>query len=121
MTEPGFEATWYPRLGKDAAEEFRRMRRLVWLVPLMLVFSMSAGVLIGTGSLGNAIGGVCLPAALISFWVWLDAQWRTAAVAAVWFGVKRFWWMPRMTPQRFDEWPKLNGFMTPDERRSADS
>jgi hypothetical protein len=28
--------------------------------------------------------------------------------------------LPRMTPHRFDEWRSLRGYLTPDERRSAD-
>ena len=120
MAASDFEATWYPRIGKDAAEALRRYRRSVWFVVLAVVFSMGAGVLIGRSSLGDAIGGVCVVCALISVGLWFGAQFRTAAAVSVWFGVKRMWALPRMTPQRFDEWRTANGFRTPDERTAAE-
>jgi hypothetical protein len=118
MPDSDFESTWYPRMGKDAAEQLRRLQRSVWFVPLGLVFSLGAGALFGTSSAGDAIGGVCVLGAVICLGLWINAQWRTAAAASVWFGVKRRWWLPRMTPQRFDEWRTANGFRTPDERRA---
>jgi hypothetical protein len=42
MAERDFKATWYPRMGEDAAEELRRFQRVgLWLVLLMLVFLLN--------------------------------------------------------------------------------
>jgi hypothetical protein len=120
MANADFEATWYPRIGKDAAEELRRARRTAWLGPLNAVSAVAAGVLIGTSPVGDAIGVALVVGLLISFGIFVRAQWRTAAAISLWFGVKRMRWLPRMTPQRFDEWRHLRELMTPDERLSAD-
>jgi hypothetical protein len=120
MAKPDFEATWYPRIGKDAAEELRRARRTTWLGPPAAVCAASAGVLIGRGPVGDVIGIVLAIASVGYVWLFIHAEWRTAAAVSVWFDVKRMRWLPRMTPQRFDEWRQLRGLMTPDERLSAD-
>lgn len=121
MANTDFEATWYPRIGKDAAEELRRARRTAWLGPVIGVLAIGAGLLIGTSPLGDAIGGALVVAGLIGLSIMFGAYWRTAAAVSVWFGVKRMRWLPRMTPQRFDEWRQLRGLMTPDERRRTSS
>lgn len=120
MARPDFEATWYPRIGTEAAEELRRFRRTAWLGPLNAVFAVGAGFLIGTSPLGDAIGSALVAGFLVNVGVFIHAQWRTAAEISRWFGVKRMRWLPRMTPQRFDEWRRLRGLMTPDERLSAE-
>jgi hypothetical protein len=120
MAKSDFEATWYPRIGKDAAEELRRGRRTAWLGPLICVFAVGAGLLIGTSPLGDAIGVVLAIACIVYMGMFIRVQWRTAAAMSLWFGVERMRWLPRMTPQRFDEWRHLRGLMTPDERLSAD-
>jgi hypothetical protein len=120
MPKPDFEATWYPRIGKDAAEELRRARRTAWLGPLNAVFAGGAGVLIGTSPLGDAMGAALVGGLLVSLGIFIRAQWRTAAAISLWFGVKRMRWLPRMTPQRFDQWRQLRGLLTPAERLPAD-
>lgn len=119
MANSDFESTWYPRIGKDAAEELRRGRRTALLGPVNGVCAVGAGLLIGTSPLGDVIGGVLVIACVVYLGLFVRAQWRTAAAVSVWFGVKRMRWLPRMTPQRFDEWRRLRGFMTPDERLAA--
>lgn len=119
MANADFEGTWYPRIGKDAAEELRRARRTAWLGPLAAVFAVSAGALIGKGTVGDVIAIVLAIACVAYVWMFIRAQWRTAAAISSWFGVKRMRWLPRMTPQRFDEWRQLRGLMTPDERFAA--
>ncbi len=120
MAKPDFEATWNPRIGKDAAEELRRARRTAWLGPLTAVFAVGAGALIGKGTAGDVIGVVLAMACVFYVGMLIRAQWRTAAAISLWFGVKRMRWLPRMTPQRFDEWRRLRGLMTADERLPAD-
>lgn len=104
MARADFEATWCPRIGKDAAEELRRARRTAWLGPFNAVSAVAAGVLIGTTPAGDAIGIALVVGLVVSFGIFVRAQWRTAAAISLWFGVKRMRWLPRMTPQRFDEW-----------------
>lgn len=84
------------------------------------MFAVGAGVLIGTGTIGDVIGVVLAIACVVYVGMFIRAQWRTAEAVSVWFGVDRMRWLPRMTPQRFDEWRKLRGLMTPEERLSAD-
>jgi hypothetical protein len=120
MATTDFEGTWYPRIGKDAAEELRRYRRTIWLVLLGVVCAVGAGALIGKGTAGDVIGVVLAMISVICVGMFIRAQWRTAAAVSAWFGVKRMMWLPRMTPQRFDEWRQLRGLMTPDERLAAD-
>jgi hypothetical protein len=119
MVNSDFETTWYPRTGKDAAEELRRYRRTALLGLPIAVSALGAGVLIGTGTLGDVIGGVLAIACVVLVGMFSRAQWRTAAAVSVWFGVKQMRWLPRMTPQRFDEWRQLRGLMTPEERAAA--
>jgi hypothetical protein len=119
MAKPDFEATWCPRIGKVAADELRRARRTAWLGPLNPAFAVGAGLLIGTSPLGDAIGVALVGGLLVTVGIFIRGQWRTAAAISLWFGVKRMRWLPRMTPQRFDEWRQLRGLMTPDERLSA--
>ncbi len=78
MAKTGFEATWYPRIGKDAAEELRRARRTVWLGPLAAVFAAGAGALIGKGTIGDVIGVVLAIACVVYVGMFIRAQWRTA-------------------------------------------
>jgi hypothetical protein len=121
MAKPDFEATWYPRIGKDAADELRRARRTACLGPVAAVFAVGAGVLIGKGATGDVIGVVLAIGCVVYVGMLTRGQWRTAAAVSVWFDVKRMRSPPRMTPQRFDEWRQLRGLMMPDERFSAHS
>ena len=119
MARSDFERTWYPRIGKDAAEELRRARRTALLGPLAAVFAVGAGALIGKGMVGDVIGSVLAITCAGYVGMFIRAQWRTAAAVSLWFGVKRMRWLPRMTPQPFDEWRQLRGLMTPEERLAA--
>lgn len=103
------------RCGRGAA----RFRRTAWLGPLNAVSAVGAGLVIGTSLLGDAIGAALVVALVINIGLFVQAQWRTAAAISLWFGVKRMRWLPRMTPQRFDEWRRLRGLGMPDERQSA--
>jgi hypothetical protein len=58
MAKPDFEATWYPRIGRNAAEELRRGRKIGIYGFTMPLFAIAAGLLIGTGTLNDVIGGV---------------------------------------------------------------
>lgn len=120
MTKAHFEDTWCPRIGKDATEELWRFRRAARVDPSVgVVSAVGAGALIGQGTVGDVIGVVLAMACVVFVGMFIRAQWRTAAAVSVWFGVKRMRWLPRMTPQRFDEWRQLRGLMTPEERLAA--
>ena len=120
MVKADFEDTWYPRIGKDATEELWRFRRAALVNPTVsVVFAVGAGALLGDGAVGDVIGAMLAAGCIVYFWLFIRAQWRTAAAVSVSFGVKRMRWLPRMTPQRFDEWRQLRGLMTPEERLAA--
>jgi hypothetical protein len=119
MANSDFETTWYPRIGKEAAEGLSHYRRIARLGPLNVLFAVGAGALIGKGTAGDLIGGALAAACVMYMGLFARAQWRAAAAVSVWFGVKRMRWLPRMTPQRFDEWRQLRGLLTPDERTAA--
>ena len=113
----GFEKAWLPLIGREATEELWRFRRTVLVItPVDLVAAVGAGALIGTGVVGDLIGVALSIVAVVCLTEFIRAQWRTAAAVSVWFGVDRMRWLPRMTTHRFEEWRKLRGFMTPDER-----
>lgn len=114
MAETDFEATWRPRIGKDATEELRRYRRSGWFVVLGLICAIGVGALAGEGIIGDVISGMLAISCVVCVGTFIRAQWRTAAAISVWFGVKRMRWLPRMTPQRFDEWCRLRGLTAPD-------
>jgi hypothetical protein len=115
MAEPDFEAIWYPRIGKNAAEELRRWRKLTifgFAVPLLAI---AAGLLIGTGTLDDVIGIVLAAVVAGYFVMFINAQRRIAAAMSSWFGVK-IKGLPKMNPRRFDAWCQERGLRPPDER-----
>ena len=98
-----------------------RGRRVALADPLCALRAVGAGLLIGTSTVGTAFGLVLAFACALYVWLFVRVQWRTAAAMSVWFGVERMRWLPRMTPQRFDEWRKLRGLKTPEERALRES
>jgi hypothetical protein len=112
-----FVATWYPRIGKDAAEKLRRSRRAVWLIPLGWLCALSASALIGAGGLlRDVIGSLLAVGAAVCLVLFNTARWPTAAAISEWYGVKRMRALPSMRPEHFDKWRHAKGFRTPDER-----
>lgn len=112
MAEPDFEATWYPRIGKKAAEELRRWRKITIFGFTAPLFAIAAGLLIGTGTLNDVIG-VALAAAVAGYFVmFINAQRRIAAAMSDWFGVK-IKGLPKMNPKRFDAWCEERGLQQP--------
>lgn len=107
MAKEDFEATWYPRIGKDAAEELRRGRKIVTFGIVTPVFAIGAGLLIGTSTLSDVIGVVLALVVAIYIVMFIDAQRRIAAAMSKWFGVKiSAGQLPLMNPKRFDAWSK---------------
>lgn len=118
MAKPDFEATWYPRIGKDAAEELRRGRKIVIFGVTAPLFAIAAGLLIGTGTVNDLIG-VALAAVVVVYLVmFINAQRRIAAAMSDWFGVK-IKGLPKMNPKRFDTWCEQRGLRQPDERTNG--
>jgi hypothetical protein len=112
MAEPDFEATWYPRIGKKAAEELRRGRKISIIGIPSGLFAIAAGLLIGTGTLNDVIG-VALAAVVVGYFVmFINAQRRTAAALSERYGVKITGrGLPKMNPTRFDGWCKERGLL----------
>jgi hypothetical protein len=118
MAERDFEATWYPRIGKDAAEELRRWRKLTIFGVTVPLFAIAAGLLIGTGTVNDLIG-VALAAVVVGYFVmYIDAQRRIAAAMSDWFGVK-IKGLPKMNPKRFDAWCQERGLRQPEDRHAS--
>jgi hypothetical protein len=86
------------------------------LSPLNGVFAIGAGVLIGSSPAGDAIGWALLLAFSVNFCLFIHAQRSTARAIGAWMGSDRMRWLPRMTPERFEEWRKLRGLRAPGER-----
>jgi hypothetical protein len=118
MAKQDFEATWYPRIGKNAAEELRRGRKIVIFGITSPLFAVAAGLLIGTGTLNDVIG-VALAAVVAGYFVmFINAQRRTAAAMSDWFGVK-IKGLPKMNPKRFDAWCQERGLQQPQDRLAS--
>jgi hypothetical protein len=112
MAEPDFEATWYPRIGKDAAEELRRGRRITIFGISSPLFAAGASLLIGNGTLEDIIGIAMAAVVVVYLVMFIDAQRRLAAAMSDWFGVK-IKGTPKMTPRRFDTWSQARGLHRP--------
>ncbi len=95
-----FEETWYPRIGKEAAEELRRDRKFAVLTaPINLLCVCGVGVLLGLslGPLGDVGAGVFAVGWIVWFASFRRAQIRLGKAVCDWYGMKRIG-MPRMTP-----------------------
>jgi hypothetical protein len=115
MAKLDFEATWYPRIGKDAAEELRRGRKIAIFGITMPLFAGGAGLLIGTGAVDDVIGVVLAAMAVGYFVMFINAQRRVAAAMSGWFGVE-IKGIPKMNPKRFDAWCQERGLQQPNKR-----
>ena len=115
MTKPDFEATWYPRIGQNAAEELRRGRKISIFGIASPLFAVGAGLLIGTGTISDVVGVVLASMVVIYLIVFIDAQRRVAAAMSDWFGVE-IKGIPIMTPNRFDAWCQARGLQQPTDR-----
>jgi hypothetical protein len=118
MAERDFEATWYPRIGKHAAEELRRGRKISIFGFVVPLFAVAAGLLIGTGTVNDFIG-VAVAAVVVGYFVmFINAQRRVAAAMSDWFGVK-IKGLPKMNPKRFDAWCQERGLRPPGDRHAS--
>jgi choline-glycine betaine transporter len=115
MAKPDFEATWYPRIGKNAAEELRRGRKIVTFGIVSPVFAVAAGLLIGTGTVDDVLGFASATVVAVYVALFIHAQVRIAAALSEWYGVK-IRGIPVMTPRRFDEFAEKRGLHRPDEK-----
>ena len=115
MAESDFEGTWYPRIGKDAAEELRRYRRITIFGISSPLFVVGASLLIGNGTLDDIIGVALASVFVVYIVMFIGAQRRIAAVMSDWFGVK-IKGIPMMTPKKFDAWSQARGLQRPADR-----
>jgi hypothetical protein len=119
-TKQELEATWVPRIGEDALLELRRYRKIGGIGMTMPVFAVAAGMLIGTSTLGDLLGGA-LAAVVVAVYVsFIRAQKRLAAALSRWFGVK-IRGIPKMNPKRFDVWCQERGFRKPTSKPAPDA
>ena len=114
MTKQELEATWGPRIGQEALLELRRYRKIGGIGMAMPVFAVAAGLLIGTSTLGDLVGGV-LAAVYVSF---IRAQRRLAVALSRWFGVE-IKGIPKMKLKRFDAWCQERGLRKRDEQLAS--
>jgi hypothetical protein len=118
MTKQELEATWVPRIGQEALLELRRYRKIGGIGMTMPVFAVAAGVLIGTSTLGDLLGGVLVLVVVVVYVSFLRAQKRLAAALSRWFGVK-IKGIPKMNPKRFDAWCQERGLCKRDEQLAS--
>jgi choline-glycine betaine transporter len=115
MAKPDFEATWYPRIGKNAAEELRRGRKIVTFGIVSPVFAVAAGLLIGTGTVDDVLGVASAMVVAVYIALFIHAQVRIAAALSEWYGVK-IRGIPVMSTKRFDDWCEARGLHHPGEQ-----
>jgi hypothetical protein len=108
VAKPDLEATWYPLIGKDAAEELRRGRKISILCIPSGLFAGAAGLLIGTGTLNDIIGVALVAIGASPIVMFIRAQKRIAAAMTEWYGVK-IKGLPKMNTKRFDDWREKRG------------
>jgi hypothetical protein len=108
MTQQELGKTWVPRIGQDALLELRRYRKIGRIGMTMPLFAVAAGVLIGTSTLGDVLGGVLVVVAAAVYVSFIRAQKRLAAALSRWFGVG-IKGIPKMNPKRFDTWCQERG------------
>ncbi len=119
VSRPDYMTEWDPLIGEDAARKLRRYRKTVALAPLDLVFCLGAGASIGRGTLADISGAILAIAFAVNVGVLIHAQRTVVAAISLWFGAK-VGGVPRTGPERFDEWRRARGLMTPEERAAAD-
>jgi hypothetical protein len=106
-TKPDFDAIWVPRIGREAADELRRGRKIARIGVVMPLVAGAAGLLIGTNAASDLLG-VLLATVVVGYLAaFIDAQRRVAAALSQWFGVKiSAGQLPLMNQKRFDTWCK---------------
>jgi hypothetical protein len=118
MATPDFDAIWGPRIGEEATAKLRTYFRVARLTPLAVIFAAVAGLGLGNETRGDIIGGISAVVCIVIAGLFISTQRRVATAMSPWFGV-RLRWLPRMTPHRFDEWRRIRGLKTPDEREQT--
>lgn len=120
MTNPDFEATWVPRIGKKATAELHRGRRVgMSAIVASLVFASSASIALGGDTFDKVLGVMLLAGMVGALATFINCQRRIAAELSEWFGVNiSAGQLPLMNPKRFDTWRERVGLSRP-ERPSS--
>jgi hypothetical protein len=114
MVKADFDATWVPRIGRRAAGELRRLRRIGLIVATVVpVVAVAAGVLLAAGGVGNLLGALLVVALTVCIALFIRAQIRLAAAMSDWFGVK-VRGLPLMNIKDFDAFCQKQGLRRPD-------
>ena len=106
MTNPDFEATWVPRIGKKATAELRRGRRIgMSAIVASLVFASSASIALGGDTFDKVLGVMLLAGMVGALATFINCQRRIAVALSEWYGVRiSTGQLPLMNPKRFDAW-----------------
>lgn len=104
-TKSDFDAIWVPRIGRKAADELRRGRKIARIGVVMPLVAGAAGLLIGPNAASDLLG-VLLAIVVVGYLAaFIGAQRRLAAALSQWFGVKiSAGQLPLMNQKRFDTW-----------------
>ncbi len=115
MAKPDFDATWVPRIGRRAAGELRRLRRIGLIVATVVpVIAVAAGVLFAVGGIGDLLGALLVVALTVCIVLFISAQKTLAAAMSDWFGVK-VKGLPLMNIKDFDAFCQKQGLRRPDD------
>jgi hypothetical protein len=118
--KPDFDATWVPRIGKEATAIARRARVVSSLTgPLMFVVAFAASFLLGSGTTIGVLLGVFALGLDVGLLVNLiRVRLRLNAAIGAWLDVPGGWGsMPKMRIKDFDAWAARQGVRSPDEPR----
>jgi hypothetical protein len=114
MTNPGFEATWIPRIGERATAELRRYRRAGLIMPLAAcLLGVTATFAFDGGLLDKLLGAVLMSGALGALVVLIRCQLRVKAAISDWFDVK-VRGLPLMNTKDFDGYCQKQGLRRAD-------
>jgi hypothetical protein len=103
--KPDFDAIWVPRIGREAADELHRGRKVALIGVTMPVVAGLAGVLLGRSAPDDLLGVLLAAVVVGCIAAFISAQRRLATALSEWFGVKiSAGQLPLMNPKRFDTW-----------------
>lgn len=109
-----FDEIWVPRIGEKATIELRRNGLFtIGLGPLIVLCVVTSSVSFSKGdALGTIVGVVSVLLAVLICAVWLQSRLKFTNQLSVRFQTKIKWYeVPRMTAQQFDEWCERRNFI----------
>ena len=121
MSPSDLKEEWVPRIGREAAAELRRYRRIgVTTAVTAIVFAIAASFAFAGGTIDKLLGTVLLVGAAGAFAMFVRGQRSLAAALSQWFGVEiTRGQLPVMTLRNFDAWCERRGLVPPPEHPAA--